>query len=167
MVAFGLTDNPMSSIHRPATTRAWATAADRCASSSASDYDHTNGSHQVKIYHRMIVGDDLPYTTPAMTTYDQLADETLTVTVVGEDRTTIKEETFTVSEIEEMIYGERCAHPATADRARGKGYYFTHFAGELAARPIRSLRRDRSELLHSLKRIGLPRYVGTVTQYHL
>ncbi len=126
------------------------------------DYDHTNGSHQVKYAIRVIVGDDLPYTTHSYDPYDQLADETLTVTVVGEDGTTIKEEPFTVSEIEEMIYGEDVP-AATADRARGKGYYFTHFAGGAGGTPISDLYEGIDLNYFLFEKIGLPGTVGTVT----
>jgi len=126
------------------------------------DYNHTNGSHQVKYAIRVIVGDDVPYTTHSYAPYDQLEDETLTVKVVGEDGNTIKEEDFTVGEIEALIYGENVP-AAAADRVRGKGYYFTHFAGGAGGTPVSDLYEGVDLNYFLFEKIGLPGTVGTVT----
>lgn len=125
------------------------------------DYAHTNGSHQVKYALRVVVGEDLPYPTHSYAPYDTLANESLTVTVKGEDGNTIKQETFTVSGIENMIYGSGVP-VATADRARAKGYYYTHNAGGGGTK-ISDLYEGVSLNYLLFEKIGLPGTMGTVT----
>ena len=125
------------------------------------DYNHTNGSHQVKYALRVVVGEDLPYTTHSYPPYDALANESLTVTVKGEDGNTIKQETFTVGEIEQMIYGAGVP-VATADRARVKGYFYTHNAGGGGTK-ISDLYEGVGLSYLLFEKIGLPGTMGTVT----
>ena len=69
-----------------------------------------------------MVGEDLPHTTHSYDPYDALADETLSVTVVDEEGITIKDESFTVGELEDLIYGKGVSVVA-AEKARAKAYY--------------------------------------------
>ena len=117
------------------------------------DYAHTNGSHQVKYALRVIVGEDLPYTTHSNAPYDELAGETLAITVVDKEGDTIKEEELTVGQLEDLIYGEGVP-AATADHVRAKGYYNTGYSDLYEG-------VDLNYLL--FERIGLPGTVGTVT----
>ncbi len=125
------------------------------------DYAHTNGSHQVQFALRVVVGDDLPYTTHSYAPYDDLAEETLTVTVKDESGAVIKTEVFTVAEIEELIYGDDVP-AATADRARAKGYYYTHNAGGGDTK-ISDLYEGVGLSYFLFDIIGLPGTMGTVT----
>ncbi len=118
------------------------------------DYDHTNGSHQVKYALRVVVGEDLPYTTHSYAPYDALADETLSVTVVDEEGITIKEQSFTVGELEDLIYGESVSVVA-AEKARAKARYNIGGFADLYEGV------DLSYLL--FEEIGLPGTMGTVT----
>ena len=125
------------------------------------DYAHTNGSHQVQFALRVVVGDDLPYTTHTYEPYDDLAEEALTVTVKDESGAVIKTEVFTVAEIEEIIYSDDVP-AATADRARAKGYYYTHNAGGGGAK-ISDLYEGVDLNYFLFEVIGLPGTMGTVT----
>ena len=120
------------------------------------DYDHTNGSHQVKYALRVVVGEDLPYTTHSYDPYDELAGETLGITVVDEEGSTIKDESFTVGELEDLIYGESVSVVA-AEKARAKGFYFTH--GNYISDLYEGV--DLSYFL--FEKIGLPGTMGKVT----
>jgi len=118
------------------------------------DYDHTNGSHQVKYALRVVVGEDLPHTTHSYDPYDALADETLSVTVVDEEGITIKDESFTVGELEDLIYGKGVSVVA-AEKARAKAYYNVAGYSDLYEGV------DLNYLL--FEKIGLPGTMGTVT----
>jgi sugar lactone lactonase YvrE len=125
------------------------------------DYAHTNGSHQVKYALRVVVGDDVPFTTHTYPPYNQLVGETLTVTVKDEDGSLIRQEALTVSDIGNMIYG--AAVPvATADRVRVKGYYYTHNAGGGGTK-ISDLYEGVGLSYLLFEKIGLPGTMGTVT----
>ncbi len=118
------------------------------------DYDHTNGSQQVKYALRVIVGEDLPFTTHSYAPYDELAGETLSITVLGEDGAMLKEEALTVGQLEELIYGADVP-AATADHIRAKGYYNIGGYSDLY---------EGIALNYLLfEKIGLPGTMGTVT----
>lgn len=72
------------------------------------EYHHANGSRQAKLLDKIIVGKDVNYSTHSGNPddiYKALASEKLNVTVIGMDGSTLKNETFTVADIENMIYG--------------------------------------------------------------
>jgi DMSO/TMAO reductase YedYZ molybdopterin-dependent catalytic subunit len=124
------------------------------------NYGHTNGSHQVKFAKRVVIGEDIAFSTHSFAPYDSLADSPLTVTVIDEDGVTvIKEENLTVSDIENMIYD---VPVAMADRARVKEYFFTHFAGG-AGNKISDLYEGVGLSYLLYEKIGLPGTTGTVT----
>ena len=118
------------------------------------DYDHTNGSHQVKYALRVVVGEDVPFTTHTYDPYNALADETLGITVVDEKGITIKNESFTVGELEDLIYGESVSVVA-AEKARAKARYNIGGFADLYEGV------DLNYLL--FEKIGLPGTMGTVT----
>ncbi|WP_034638866.1 ligand-binding sensor domain-containing protein [Desulfofalx alkaliphila] len=126
------------------------------------DYDYTNGANQVKFAMRVVVGEDIPYTTHSYQPYKALGNDSLTVTVIGDDGGTIKQETLTVSDIENMIYGPEVP-AATAERARVKGYYYTHDAGGSGGAKISDLYEGVSLNYLLFEKIGLPGTTGTVT----
>ena len=88
-------------------------------------YNHPNGSNQVQFVSEIIVGDNVLYNTHKYTdnaAQNALADSTLNVTVNGTDGKALLEQTLTVGEIEDLIYGE----DVTGDRkkaARVKNLY--------------------------------------------
>ena len=88
-------------------------------------YNHPNGSNQVQFLSEVIVGDNVLYNTHKYTdnaARNALADSTLNVTVNGTDGKALLEQTLTVGEIEDLIYGA----DVTGDRkkaARVKDYY--------------------------------------------
>jgi len=72
-------------------------------------YNHPNGSNQVKFLRDVIVGQDVLYNTHKYTevqAHRALANNTLTVTVNGEDGGLIQQNIMTVGDIEDIIYGE-------------------------------------------------------------
>lgn len=72
------------------------------------EYHHANGSKQAKFLDKIIVGNDVNYSTHSGNPdkiYKDLASEKINVTVIGMDGSTLKNETFTVENIENMIYG--------------------------------------------------------------
>ena len=80
-------------------------------------YNHPNGSNQVQFLSEVVVGDNVLYNTHKYTdnaAQNALADSTLNVTVNGTDGKALLEQTLTVGEIEDLIYGEN----VTGDRKK-------------------------------------------------
>ncbi|MCL2766996.1 MAG: hypothetical protein FWD21_04865, partial [Peptococcaceae bacterium] len=78
--------------------------------SGKTDYHHANGSRQAKLLDKIIVGNDINYSTHksnpgADGVYQDLAENTLKVTVLGDGGEMIKEVSYKVSEIEDLVYG--------------------------------------------------------------
>lgn len=72
------------------------------------EYHHANGSKQAKLLDKIIVGKDVNYSTHSGNpdaVYKSLASEKLNVTVIGMDGNTLKNISYTVADIENMIYG--------------------------------------------------------------
>ncbi|MFY9114700.1 MAG: hypothetical protein WAO23_05615, partial [Dethiobacteria bacterium] len=119
-------------------------------------YDHTNGSHQVKFARRIIIGEDIRYSTHAYAPYDQLDESPLDITVIGEDGITVKEVSLTVKDMEDMIYD---VPAATADSARVKNYFFTKYDGD---EKISDLYEGVDLNYLIFEKIGVPGNSGTV-----
>lgn len=124
------------------------------------DYAHTNGSHQVKLATKIIIGEDIDYSTHRYSPYDELANSPINIKVVGEDGAVVKEEQLTVNDIENMIYNDNVP-AATADKAREKNYYFTHTAGGGSTK-ISDLYEGVGLSYLLFEKIGLPGTTGTV-----
>ncbi|MEN6350753.1 MAG: hypothetical protein ABFD08_15335, partial [Syntrophomonas sp.] len=122
------------------------------------DYNDTNGSHQVQYAKRIVIGDDLPYSTHSYGDYEALGSSPLEIKVVGDDGSTIKDELLTVKDIEDMIYD---VPTATADQAREKQKYFTKISG--AGDKISDLYEGIGLNYLLFDKIGLPGTTGTVT----
>lgn len=76
--------------------------------SGKTEYYHANGSRQAKLLDKIIVGKEVNYSTHSGnpdTTYKALASNKLAVTVIGMDGSTLKNQSFTIADIENMIYG--------------------------------------------------------------
>ena len=78
--------------------------------SGKTNYHHANGSKQAKLLDKIIVGNEVNYSTHksnpgAGGVYQALADNVLRVSIVGDGGEKIKEVTYKVSDIEEVIYG--------------------------------------------------------------
>lgn len=88
-------------------------------------YNHANGSHQVQYVRDVIVGKDVLYNTHRYTdvpAHRALADNTLAITVNGEDGGMILERTMTVGDIEDILYGEGVSG-STIKAARVKDHF--------------------------------------------
>ena len=126
------------------------------------NYNHTNGSHQVKYAKKVLIGEDVACPTHTYAPYNALAESPLTITVIGEDGQTLKQENLKVSDIENMIYGADV--PArTADETRVKDYYFTHCAGGAGGTKISDLYEGVGLNYLLFEKIGLTGTTGTVT----
>ena len=90
------------------------------------DYNHANGSKQAKLLDKIIVGNDVNYSThksnntdPA---YQALANQLLKVSVMGMDGNLIKNVNYTVAQIEDLIYGANVSNQEK-QLARVKDFY--------------------------------------------
>lgn len=93
--------------------------------SGKTEYSHANGSKQAKLLDKIIVGNEVNYSTHIGNpneAYKALANSKVDIKVIGMDGGTIKEQSFTVAEIENMIYGEKVSN-AEKTKARVKGSY--------------------------------------------
>lgn len=89
------------------------------------EYNHANGSKQAKFLEKIIVGNDVNYSTHSgnpKEEYKALASEKLDVEVIGMDGTTLKNNSFTVEDIENLIYGLEVSNAEKA-KARIKDFY--------------------------------------------
>jgi len=89
------------------------------------DYQHANGSRQAKLLDKIIIGNEVNYSTHIGNpdeAYKALASNKIEVKVIGMDGSTIKTESFTVEEIENMIYGSEVSN-AERIKARIKDFY--------------------------------------------
>jgi len=134
------------------------------------DYFHANGSNQVQKVDRIMVGDDVYYSThkynPAETTsgtkdYGRLANNKINISIIGEDGpiTPVKPE-FSVGEIEDMIYQEGLSY-LTISEAKEKDYYYYKNAGNGAQ--IEDLFEGVNLWYFLTEQVGLPGQFGTVT----
>ncbi|NLN47840.1 MAG: molybdopterin-dependent oxidoreductase [Clostridiales bacterium] len=72
------------------------------------EYYHANGSKQAKLLDKIIVGKEINYSTHSQNpnkTYNALAANKISVTVIGMDGSTLKKQDYTIKDIENMIYG--------------------------------------------------------------
>ena len=133
--------------------------------SGKTEYSHANGSNQAKLLDKVIVGNDkYHYSTHKYhekDVYTGLAEEELTVKVVNgstEDAAVMKEKTYTVGEIEELIYGGKL-NSADLKDAKIKGFYEADKDGKLYSDLYEGI-----NLIYFLKNIvELPGEKGTIT----
>jgi len=84
------------------------------------EYHHANGSRQAKLLDKIIVGNEVNYSTHSGnpdTNYKALAANKIAVSVIGMDGNALKNQDFTVTDIENMIYG---AVVSNAERVKAK-----------------------------------------------
>lgn len=89
------------------------------------EYHHANGSKQAKFLDKIIVGNDVNYSTHSGNpnqVYKALASNELKIDVIGMDGSTLKNQSFTVETIENMIYGSDVSNTEKT-KARVKDYY--------------------------------------------
>jgi|GEM_PF-390579 len=123
-------------------------------------YGDINGSHQVQLIKRIIIGNDTTLSTHSYSPYSTLGTSPITIKVVAEDGSTIKEQAFSVKDIEDMLYGA-AVPKATADSAREKQKYFTKISG--TGDKISDLYEGVGLNYLLFQKIGLPGTTGTVT----
>lgn len=121
------------------------------------DYNHTNGSHQLKFAKRVIIGEDVKYATHTYQPYNAFAQSPLTVTVIADDGSTLKTENLTVQGIEDMVYKVPAAE---AQKAQVKDYFFTKVYND---DKISDLYEGVGLNYLLFEKIGLPGTMGTVT----
>jgi len=93
--------------------------------SGKTEYNHANGSRQAKLLDKIIVGNDANYSTHTGNpdaAYKALGSNKLNVTVIGMDGSTLKNQSFTISDIENMIYGASVSN-AEKVKAKVKAFY--------------------------------------------
>lgn len=133
--------------------------------SGKTEYSHANGSSQAKLLDKVVVGEDTyHYSTHKYhenKTYTKLADEKLTIKVkngASEDATVMKEATYTVGDIEELIYGEKLSSSELKD-ARVKAFYEADKNGKLYSDLYEGI-----DLIYFLtKVVELPGEKGSIT----
>lgn len=89
------------------------------------EYHHANGSKQAKFLDKIIVGNEVNYSTHSGNpdeTYKALASEKINVTVIGMDGSTLKNVTYTVADIENMIYGSNVKN-TEKEKAKVKAFF--------------------------------------------
>lgn len=93
--------------------------------SGKTEYHHANGSKQAKLLDKIIVGKEVNYSTHSGNpdaNYKALASNKLSITVIGMDGSTIKNQDFTVTDIENMIYGSTVSNKEKI-KAKVKAFY--------------------------------------------
>lgn len=93
--------------------------------SGKTEYYHANGSRQAKLLDKIIVGKEVNYSTHSGnpdTAYKALASNKVAVTVIGMDGSTLKNQSFTVADIENMIYGSDVKNTEKV-KAKVKAFY--------------------------------------------
>lgn len=122
-------------------------------------YGHINGSNQVQLLDRIVVGEDFNYTTHSYGDYSQYQNQNVLVKVEKEDGTIIDTKTFTLEELENIIYGAGVA-PADAHAAKVKEFYYTKDYNDSK---ISDLYEGIDPWYLLNKKVGLPGTIGTVT----
>jgi hypothetical protein len=122
-------------------------------------YDHTNGSKQVQFIKKIIIGDEKNYTTHSYAPYDTLANDSIHIGIKDDNGALIKEEDLTVSDIEDMIYGEAVSS-SEANKAKVKASYFIKMYQD---QKISDLYEGIGLWYLLSEKIGLPGTMGTVT----
>ncbi|MDD2480808.1 MAG: S-layer homology domain-containing protein [Lutispora sp.] len=93
--------------------------------SGKTEYYHANGSRQAKLLDKIIVGKEVNYSTHSGNpdaAYKALADNKVDLAVIGMDGSTLKNQSFTVADIENMIYGSNVKNTEKV-KAKVKSYY--------------------------------------------
>lgn len=135
--------------------------------SGKTEYSHANGSKQAKLLDKVIVGEDLYYSTHKYNpnkdgVYQGIAENsTLTVKVLsgaGEDAPVLKEETYKVGDLEELLYGGSLTKTQLED-AKIKGFYEQYKNGYFYSDLYEGI-----SLKYFLEHVvELPGYKGTIT----
>lgn len=125
------------------------------------DYSHANGSNQAKLLDKVIVGsDDYHYATHKYhekNAYTSLANQTITVDVKSGDKT-LKTQTYTVGDIEELLYsGDLSANQML--EAKVKAFYETKNGKKFANNLYEGL--NLNYFLQNV--VELPGIIGDVT----
>ncbi|AOY76623.1 S-layer homology domain-containing protein [Clostridium formicaceticum] len=120
-------------------------------------YGHTNGSEQVQFAKKIIIGEDQSYTTHTYAPYDTLANNRVEIEVIGDGSTVLSSQSFTVQDIEKMVYNVSAAE---RDKALFKNYYFTKLHQN---DKISDLYEGVSLKYLLLEKIGFPGTTGSVT----
>jgi DMSO/TMAO reductase YedYZ molybdopterin-dependent catalytic subunit len=124
-------------------------------------YNHPNGSNQVQYLKDVIVGKDILYNTHKYTDaaeYRALADDTLTITVSGEDGGVIQKSVMTVGDVEDILYGEDVSS-SVKNAARVKDHYQQKTKGGYASEIYEGINFE----YFLMEVLGLPGTNGTVT----
>lgn len=93
--------------------------------SGKTEYSHANGSRQAKFLDKIVVGNEVNYSTHSGNPdakYKVLAANKMAVTVIGMDGSTLKNQSFSISDIESMSYGTAVSNTEKV-KAKVKGYY--------------------------------------------
>lgn len=93
--------------------------------SGKTEYSHANGSKQAKFLDKIIVGNEINYSTHSGNpdaAYKALAANKLAVTVIGMDGSTLSNKSFSVTDIEDMSYGSAVSNTEKS-KARAKAFY--------------------------------------------
>jgi len=93
--------------------------------SGKTEYSHANGSRQAKLLDKIVVGNDINYSTHSGNPdagYKALAANKVAVTVIGMDGSTLKSQSFSVADIENMSYGAAVSN-SEKTKAKVKGFY--------------------------------------------
>lgn len=90
------------------------------------NYNHANGSKQAKYLEKIVVGNDVHYSTHSGNPdarYQALSGQAITIKVVGTDGTTVlKNQVYTIKELEDMIYGSSVSNQERL-KAKVKDYF--------------------------------------------
>jgi hypothetical protein len=93
--------------------------------SGKTEYNHANGSRQAKLLDKIIVGNEVNYSTHSGNpdaNYKALAANKMNVTVIGMDGSTLKNQSFNIADIENMSYGKTVSN-AEKTKAKVKAFY--------------------------------------------
>lgn len=93
--------------------------------SGKTEYSHANGSRQAKLLDKIVVGNEVNYSTHIGNpdaNYKALAANKVAVTVIGMDGATLKNQSFSIADIENMSYGTTVSN-AEKTKAKVKAYY--------------------------------------------
>ncbi len=129
--------------------------------SGKTEYSHANGSRQAKLLDKIVVGNEVNYSThignPDVN-YKGLTSNKAVITVIGMDGSTLKTQSLTVADIENMIYGTAVSN-ADRVKAKVKGLY-----GVKKGDTVYSDLYEGVDLAYLLKeKIQIPGTKGTVT----
>lgn len=93
--------------------------------SGKTEYHHANGSKQAKLLDKIIVGNEVNYSTHSGNpdeNYKSLASQKIDVKVIGMDGSTLKNLSYTIADIESMIYGADISNTEKV-KAKVKDFY--------------------------------------------